>query len=607
MILDYYQEELAALRELAAEFSRDFPALAPMLGSRGDDPDVERLLEGVAFLSGLVRERLEEGFPDLVQSLLRLLFPEALEPVPSRTVMLFTPVQGFTETIHVPRGTLLGSVPVDGAQALYSTTAPLTVLPASVTRAGVEEGSSGGTLLRITLSGSAPLSMWLPDRLTLYFAGEYPEASERRRLVLEGKGRVLVGARGAERPLPRGSVNPGGLLGPEEGPAGRRAGPGMNSLGLPGRPLRQPAAAPPLTARGQGAGAPAPPRRQGFRLVQDYFAMPQRFLYAEITGLRDAASPGSKEISLALPLPGLKDSSPGFRAEHFLVNTVPAENVFPHPAIPILIDHRHIEYLVRPQDFEAGRISIFRVEGASAVSKAGKIRQYLPFERVSEQSGDTGIYTIHRKGSPISGLPEHFLRVIYKPGEKLNPETLSLNLLCHNQGITGLLRTGEIRLPTDSSPAMAGFTNITPPTRHCPPVSTNHELWRMLSHLHVNLLDGLDSKSFRETLSLYASPNDPDTGRLLANQKRIEAFGDFLAEGEDQFVAGRPIRGTLLEMTADSRGFASEGDLRLCGDVLERFFSFFHYLNTYTRLVVRERSSREVYSWPPRLGTRRLV
>jgi type VI secretion system protein ImpG len=129
----------------------------------------------------------------------------------------------------------------------------------------------------------------------------------------------------------------------------------------------------------------------------------------------------------------------------------------------------------------------------------------------------------------------------------------------------------------------------------------------MLSHLHVNLLGSLDTASFRETLSLYASPNDPDVGRLLANRKRIEAFEGFSAAGEDHFFRGRPVRGTLLETEADARGFASSGDMRLFGDVLDRFFSLFHHVNTYTRLTVREKNSREVFSWPPRLGTRRLA
>ena len=54
-LLDYYNRELAYLRELGAEFSRQHPKIAGRLGMSGievADPYVERLLEGFAFLSG---------------------------------------------------------------------------------------------------------------------------------------------------------------------------------------------------------------------------------------------------------------------------------------------------------------------------------------------------------------------------------------------------------------------------------------------------------------------------------------------------------------------------------------------------------------------------
>jgi len=51
----YFQQELQNLRELATEFSKVHPAAAPMLSNQSADPDVERLLEGVAFLTGLLR------------------------------------------------------------------------------------------------------------------------------------------------------------------------------------------------------------------------------------------------------------------------------------------------------------------------------------------------------------------------------------------------------------------------------------------------------------------------------------------------------------------------------------------------------------------------
>ncbi|MET5116942.1 type VI secretion system baseplate subunit TssF, partial [Burkholderia pseudomallei] len=65
----FSEDERVRLRELAAEVARAPPLLAPMLCAPSGDPDVERLLECVSFLTGLARQKLDEGLQELVQSL----------------------------------------------------------------------------------------------------------------------------------------------------------------------------------------------------------------------------------------------------------------------------------------------------------------------------------------------------------------------------------------------------------------------------------------------------------------------------------------------------------------------------------------------------------
>jgi len=75
LIGKYYQRELSNLRTLALEFAKAHPALAPMLAGQSNDPDVERVLEGTAFLSGLIHEKLDGDFPEIVHGLIQLIFP----------------------------------------------------------------------------------------------------------------------------------------------------------------------------------------------------------------------------------------------------------------------------------------------------------------------------------------------------------------------------------------------------------------------------------------------------------------------------------------------------------------------------------------------------
>ena len=62
-LLPYYERELAIMRDLAAEFAARHPKIAARLSIGRDDsqdPHVERLLQGFAFLTARVHKRLDD-------------------------------------------------------------------------------------------------------------------------------------------------------------------------------------------------------------------------------------------------------------------------------------------------------------------------------------------------------------------------------------------------------------------------------------------------------------------------------------------------------------------------------------------------------------------
>lgn len=89
----FFRDELAFLREQGVEFAKTHPQLARFLNSRNTDPDVERLLEGFAFLTGRLREKVEDEFPELTHSIINMLWPNYLRPVPSLAIVQFSPMR----------------------------------------------------------------------------------------------------------------------------------------------------------------------------------------------------------------------------------------------------------------------------------------------------------------------------------------------------------------------------------------------------------------------------------------------------------------------------------------------------------------------------------
>jgi type VI secretion system protein ImpG len=111
-LLQYYERELAYLRRMGAEFGRQYPRVAAGLQlepTKSDDPHVERLLEGFAFLAARVHLKLDSDFPLITEALLDTVYPEYTRPLPSLSLVQFhvDPEQGQVTTGYViPRETL---------------------------------------------------------------------------------------------------------------------------------------------------------------------------------------------------------------------------------------------------------------------------------------------------------------------------------------------------------------------------------------------------------------------------------------------------------------------------------------------------------------------
>src|SRR5262249_26244072 len=138
-------------RELGDEFAKAHPAAAHYLSATSADPDVERMLEGFAFLSARVRQKLDDEFPELAHSLIRLMWPHYLRPVPSMSILEFQPVlNALRESQLIPGGCEVQSVDVEGTPCRFRTSQEVRLNPLSLEDAGVELRSTGHSRLRLS-------------------------------------------------------------------------------------------------------------------------------------------------------------------------------------------------------------------------------------------------------------------------------------------------------------------------------------------------------------------------------------------------------------------------------------------------------------------------
>lgn len=571
----YFQQELDSLRETAGEYAKQHPALAPMLDGPSSDPDVERLLEGVAFLTGMVREKIDDEFPEIVHELIRHLWPHYLRPVPSATILQMAPVAALRQSTTVPAGVEVDSIPVDGTQCRFRTVYDMEIHPVAVTRVFFEDraGQNPAICLRMELTANT-LPYFEADRLRFYLGDDYDKASHLFLLLST----CLAGIR-----LSCGENTPGFRLSPGH----------LRPFGF---------------SQDQGL-IPYPSNTfPGFHLIQDYMTLPEKFMFVELSGLANWIDREEEaEFIIRFELDTLPGGPPALSEKSMMLHAAPAINLFAHDADPILVDHRRAEYRVRPTTDRLSHFQVFSVDKVTGfVSGATRERAWQPFHNFSTENTGGPVYNERLKTAPGQHRVDLFLSPSL-PDQAPQQETLSMDITCTNGVLPESLGTGDIRVPTETTPEFIRASNLRRPTVSVMPAFNTNFLWQLLSLLSLNYVSISEKENLQALLSLFVLEGGRDKVRATANKKRIQGITRLEVRPAGRLVSGIMMQGREFRLRVLGDHFSGPGDLYLFGTMLSHFTAITASMNTFTRLVIHEELTGEYYRWPERIGNHALI
>lgn len=631
-LLQRYEEELAFLREMGGEFAKQNPRIAARLAlgtTQVDDPYIERLLEGAAFLAARVQTQLDLQFPVFTQNLMEIVYPNFQSPTPSMCVAGFTPdIQkgGMEEGFLLERGTTLraretheSDTPLVFRTAQDCTLWPLELVDVGyldaggVAQAGL--GSASGRLakppqaavtLRIKRIGTEPLSLLPLDKLTLYLAGA---DSEPWKLYEALAGHVV-------------------------GVAARSAGDGAPRWvqGLPDARIA------PRGFEPEEAMLPVSSRTfEGYRLLQEYFALPQRFFFFDLQGLRPAVQRAEQgEIEIAILLDQRLSGGQQLGPHSFDLFAAPAINLFTHRCERISVGGHDFDHAVIPRrtegrDFEVH--SILKVEGIGQTG-ADDV-EFLPFysstDLTAAGNAHPAYYMVRRRPwrpydanrpeklrrSPRSRAypgSEVFLSLVDRNQAPYGPGVaqLAVQAWCTNRDLADNMIKGggttDFMLP-EGGP-LSACRVLMGPTNPQAALAEGEAAWRLVSQLSLNYLSiatsdrGNPAAALREMLGVYAAKAD----------ESLQAHVDGLVAVASRPVVHRlreaalstPVRGIEVSLTFDESQFTG-ADVFLLGAVLNQFFAQYVSMNSFTRLKVGSTSRKEIAAWPPMSGRKALI
>jgi len=600
-LLTYYERELTYMRRMAVGFAEKYPKIAGRLllePGKSEDPHVERLIESFAFLAARIHLKIDDEFPEITESLLQILYPHYLAPIPSMSIVQFAldPEQGKLSTGYtIERHRRLYSKTSLDTTCKFRTCYPVTLWPIDVQAVGVEmpgpadpAGRPSAAALTVTLRPFkdirfADLEI---DRLRFFLNGE-------SQLVHRLYEIVFGHCTGVDVRLPGGATV---TLGPSA----------IAEVGF---------------AKDEGMLPYSHRSFLGYRLIQEYFHFPEKFLYFDVNGLsalRQSAAEGDATIVLRLDAPPRLEQN--LEPQNIRLGCTPVVNIFEQTAEPIRLDHAHTEYRVVPDVRRQHTTEVYGIDRVTCLSpttgQSIAFEPFYSFKHSFERQQRHTFWHGTRRPSERGDDPgtEVFLTLVdlnFRP--TLPPsDVITVAVTCTNRDLPGMLPFGDPEGDFDlegAAPVRRGNC-LGKPTKTVRPPLRHGAQWRLISHLSLNFLSPVESggdsdpEVLQEILKLYDFSDSAAVQQQILGLTGVtsrQVWRRIRRGGGSGFARG--IEATL---EFDENRYVGTG-VYLFASVLEKFLGLYVSINAFSEMVATTKQRGMLKRWPPRSGHQPLL
>ncbi len=598
-LLSYYEQELTYIRELGAEFARKYPKVAGRLlleADKSEDLHVERLIEAFAFISGRIHKKIDDDFPEITQSLLNIIYPHYVVPIPSMAIVQFDPIrQNLSESgYELPRDTAIFSHPVASTPCSFKTCMPVQIWPVEVVRAGFKDpdfSRNDGSLLLLEIDlatfNNVSFSELNWEYVRFFLNGQSHHVFKLYELLLNNVVAIemeTVDGRGK-------SVNvhlPPTLLQPAA--------------------FEEKDALLPFTSRSF----------PGYRLLMEYFCLPEKFLFLDLHGLHALRLLQANEsMTLKIYLNKIPKTKIVVDRETFVLNVAPSINLFQRIAEPIRVEYMKPEYQVIPDIRRRNSTEIFSLDRlvSSRASGGEEGVEFKPFYSIRHHLAEAENLkrqvfwhskrrTSEKKDDRGTDVYLSFVDLGFKPTDPA-AEILTAHLTCTNRDLPSKLPFGNANgdFNLEIAAPVRAIRCLSKPTPSRRPSLGGGLQWRLISHLSLNYMSIVQGgeEALREILRLYDFEDSPST------KQQISGIVSIQAKHVTRRIGLSVCRGVQITIELDEDKFVGSG-MFLFASILERFLGQYVSVNSFSQLVVITSQGKEVLKeWSPRSGERVLL
>ncbi len=608
-LLYYYQEELAFLRQSGEKFAQAHPKIAGRLrmGPNSiEDPHVARLIEAVALSNARIRQKLEDDFPEISDALLQTLHPNALSPIPAMAISQFQINKNhLVSTKTLPANTELHSEPINGQLCQFKTRYPVELVPlvpiaaklvAKPTAAPIiPQINDSSAILRLSMGCTHPsiaLDKLTINELRFFINAPTQYAHALYSLLFQHTVAIAIAtSANDDQPVildPKICLQPVGFK-EEEGmlPYNKRT-------------------------------------FMGYRLLSEFFAFPEKFLFFDLLGLKSAINKkltsNNRQFEIYFYLNQFNSLlEKKISADFFALGCTPIVNLFDTMAEPFMLTNMKTEYHLNPSVRHTPEaIEIYSVNQIHATAFNGDIIHFLPFYGLKHYRNSSYYHLVRKPAWEAGHYPlrgsEVFLAFSDRELHRFNPEKwiISAEVSCTNRDLPEQLvfnaDSAGLRMLPSTPGNIEKIICLSPMTPVRRPFTQQGGRWRYVSHLTLNHLsltqDEEGIEALRGLLKLYDFDHTDEHINTLEGLLAISSENTFIRSPTGH--RGNPFwHGSEITLVVDEAKFSS-GNLFLFGCILSHFFGLYTSVNLFTQLIIKN-WQHEIFRFYPRAGDRAVI
>lgn len=604
-LLKYYNRELAFVRHLGKDFSEKYPKVAGRLKLNEDnieDPHVSRLIESFAFLTANIRQKLDDSFPELTNALLGQMLPDYQAPIPSFSILKLEAENLSTTGVVIPRKSLAETNVEEMKQCKFQTCYETYLWPVEITNAQFENApfvapkpkwnTPVKSIFKIELTGEysgVPLIETNLDHLRVFINGQWHHTLNVYELLF--KHCIGIAFDNGDEGIQYLSSNQ------------------IHTVGF-----NMDDAVVPYSKRSSAS----------YRLLVENFVFPEKFRFFELKSIQNCLPKKSNKSIIYFYLDTAStELEKQVDNDTFMLGCVPIINMFEQELEPVRPEVSEYEYKLSPRYTDAEISEVINICEVIAFDHKGNKQQVTPFYGQTHpkyQDHDDLFWHIRREtalwvGGYAEAGTETFLSLVdasFKNSVLEHDEintVLTIRALCSNRNLPASLPFGDAELGFSlpkHGDVIKNVRCLVPPTHAVRPVLGDATRWQLVKHLTLDSFTGDDAcENLKETLRLYDFKASPQTKGLIDNIYSVviePSTARVIQKGRVSFASGSDIT-----ITFSNDDFAGSG-MFFFATVLERFFSQFAAINSFTRLSLKLKEQDDIYhQWPARVGNKALL